>query len=126
MAFSGDASLDGVNSVLPTNHGIFTVFSFSELEQVFYLGLADLGKSVPTDTNNVYTSDQDNYIDICMDLQNRPDIAADDLIVRLNCDADEGSIVYPPKGKAYQCKPQEVILTGEHAYAYFSKYWSSN
>ena len=126
MAFSGGVTLDGVNSVLPTDQRIFTVTSASKLERIIYLGLADLGKTVPADTSTLYKSDGDNYLDICMNLQNRPDIAADDLIIKLNCDTDDGSVLYPPKGAPYGCKPEEIILTEDNIYGYFSKYWSSS
>lgn len=123
MGFSGGVSLDGVNSILPTTPGIFSVFSAETLEEVFYLGLADLGKTVSVDPTAEYQSDGDNFLDICFDLQSNPEVVADDLIIQLNCDPESGSVLYPPKGFPYGCSPQEIILSDTAAYGYFSKYW---
>ena len=125
MAFSGGISLDGVNSVLPITKGIFTVLSSSKSEEIPYLGLADLGKSVLPEENIMYKSDTDNYLDICMNFENSPDLAKDNLVIILNCDLDNASVLYPPKGVPYGCKSQEIVLTDDGAYGYFTKYWIS-
>lgn len=126
MAFSGGITLDGVNSVLPTTEGIFTVVTFSILEEVPYLGLADLGKAISVKEGTMYESDGDNYLDICLDLTNMPYLAMEDLVVKLNCNSEDGSVLYPPKGKPYGCKSEEIVLTGDGAFGYFSKYWTSS
>eukprot|EP00091_Calanus_sinicus_P010058 TRINITY_DN2339_c0_g1_i1.p1 TRINITY_DN2339_c0_g1~~TRINITY_DN2339_c0_g1_i1.p1 ORF type:complete len:127 (-),score=41.89 TRINITY_DN2339_c0_g1_i1:74-454(-) len=126
MAFSGGITLDGVYSVLPTMTEIFTVLTLSSLEEVPYLGLADLGKTVSVEEGTRYQSDGDNYLDICLDLTNKPFIAMEDLVVKLNCNSEDGSVLYPPKGKPYGCKSEEIVLTEDGAFGYFTKYWTSS
>ena len=125
MAFSGGITLDGVTSVRPNTQGIFTVRGISSPEEIPYLGLADLGKTVSVEEGSMYESDGDNYLDICMDLGDRMDLAMEDLVINLNCDPADGSVLYPPKGKPYGCKSEQIILTDVGAFGYFSKYWTS-
>ena len=126
MAFSGGITLDGVTSVQPTSQGIFTVKRSSNKEEIPYLGLADLGKTVTAEEGTMYESDGDNYLDICLDLADNANIVTEDLVVNLNCNSEDGSVLYPPKGKPYGCKAEEIILTKNGAFGYFSKYWTSN
>ena len=79
-----------------------------------YLGLADLGKTVgdDLDTGYDYEQDGDNYVDICLDLSGQPTILEEGLNLELLCDENlENSVLYPPKGKPYGCKNQNVLLT---------------
>jgi len=126
MAFSGGITLDGVTSVQPSSPGIFTVRGSSSQEEIPYLGLADLGKTVSEEDGTMYESDGDNYLDICLDLTDRANLINEDLVINLNCDSGDGSVLFPPKGKPYGCKPEEIILTKNDAFGYFIKYWTSN
>ena len=74
----------------------------------------------------VYQSDGDNYLDICLDLAARPDLAKEDLLVVLYCDVGGGTVLYPPKGAPYGCRPEEIVLTDAEDLWYFSKYWTSS
>merc|ERR1719154_464384 len=124
MAFSGGVTLDGVTSVLPTTGGIFNVFGLPSLEEIPYLGLADLGKTLSPEEGSMYVSDGDNYLDICMDLKDRTDLTKNNIEIQLSCEG--AAVLYPPKGKPYGCKSEKIILTEAGAYGYFSKYWTSN
>jgi len=123
MAFSGGITLDGVTSVRPSSPGIFTLRTSSTQEEIPYLGLADLGKAESDD--NQYTSDGDNYLDICLDLTDKTSILSEDLLVRLNCNSGEDSVLYPPKGRPYGCQTEEIVLTKDETHGYFIKYWIS-
>ena len=123
MAFSGGVTLDGVTSILPTTEGIFSVFVKSSMEEVHYIGLADLGDVISSPAGTAYISDGDNFLDICLDLSSTPDVASEDLLIRLNCNENDGSVLYPPKGAPHGCKPQEITMTSENTYGYFDKYW---
>jgi len=124
MAFSGGPTLDGVNSVLPCTEGLFTVRKADGLEEVSYLGLADLGRTVNAEEGTLYTHDQDNYLDICLDLKEKLDVLESDLLIDLNCDED-GVMLYPPKGKPYGCKSQQVLLVSDNTYGHYIKMWES-
>jgi len=125
MAFSGGVTLDGVTSVRPSSPAIFTLMTRSSQEEIPYLGLADLGKAESEDDSTEYTSDGDNYLDICLDLTDKNNILAEDLLVRLNCNSEEGSVLYPPKGNPYGCQSEEIILSKDGCHGYFIKYWTS-
>lgn len=122
MAFSGGPTLDGANSVLPHIESIFTVKRADDLKEVPYLGLADLGRNVDAEEETTYTQDGDNYLDICLDLKESPEVLDGDLLVDLNCDEDD-VMLYPPKGKPYGCKSQQVLLTSENTYGHYIKMW---
>ena len=126
MAFSGGITLDGVTSVQPSSPGIFTVRGSSSQEEIPYLGLADLGKTVSVEDGTMYESDGDNYLDICIDLTDKPNLVTEDLVINLNCNPADGSVLYPPKGKPYGCKSDKIVLADDGAFGYFSKYWTSN
>merc|ERR1712150_11121 len=123
MGFSGGVTLDGVNSILPTTPGIFTILSSPTMKEISYLGLADLGKTVSVEPTALYQSDGDNFLDICLNLENNQEVVEEDLIIKLNCDPESDSVLYPPKGLPYGCSPQDIILTDTDTYGYFSKYW---
>jgi len=124
MAFSGGITFDGVSSVLPSSSGIFSVFSAPTLESVPYLGLADLGKAESASTGEAYQSDGDNYLDICLDLKDNPYVVEEDIVIKLHCDVSTGSVLYPPKGRPYGCKEEEILLIDSEL-GYFTKYWTS-
>jgi len=123
MAFSGGITLDGVHSVLPDSHDIFTVKTADGLQEIPYLGLGDLGKTTTAEEGEEYVQDGDNYLDICLDLKDTTEVLAGNLLVDLNCD---GPTLYPPKGNPYGCKSQQVILTSENTYGYYIKMWQSD
>ena len=125
MAFSGGVTLDGVTSVRPSEKDIFTLMTASSQEEIPYLGLADLGKAESEDEDTIYASDGDNYLDICLDLADKDNILAEDLLVKLNCDPEERAVLYPPKGEPYGCQSEEIILSKDGSYGYFIKYWTS-
>lgn len=127
MAFSGGVTLDGVTSVRPSSPGIFTLRSSSSGLEIPYLGLADLGKAESSEeAGALYTSDGDNYLDICLDLADSAGVLTEDIVVTLNCDPVAGSVLFPPKGAPYGCKAEEILLTENSSFGYFIKYWVSN
>jgi len=120
VAFSGGVTRDGVIAVTPDQMNVFSLRTVLG-QQVEYLGLADLGKTVNADPGQIYQQDGDNYLDICLNLSYQPEAIEEDLILNLSC--QEGGELYPPKGRPHVCVAQQVLLTTEQAFGYFSKAW---
>lgn len=124
VAFSGGITLDGVTGVEPSTPGIFTVWDPEMDEEIPYLGLADLGNTVSGVDGELYDQDGDNYLDICLDLAGGQ--LPQWLGISLNCDPEQESVLYPPKGKPYGCLPDDIILTKEQAFGYYSMAWATS
>jgi len=45
------------------------------------------------------------------------------LKVKILCDEETNSVLYPPKGFPYGCKPQTVVLSEKNSYGSFLKVW---
>ena len=86
VAFSGGITRDGVIGVTPDQTNLFTLRSGGE--EVAYLGLGDLGKSMAK-PGELYQQDGDNYLDICLDLTNSPEVMEGDLTLTLHCDQEQ-------------------------------------
>ena len=123
IAFSGGISSDGVTQIEPTNTQLFRVTDPLIGEEISYLGLADLGNSLAGVEGEAYNGDGDNYVDICLDLSGRQ--LPPRLEISLTCNPEEDSALYPPKGKPFSCVSQEVTLTEEEAFWYFSRAWQT-
>ena len=79
-----------------------------------YLGLADLGQSrgYENDDPYDYNHDGDNHLDICLNLSTSPEYLENEINIELLCDETlENSLLYPPKGKPFSCKNQQITLT---------------
>ena len=64
------------------------------------------------ETGYDYEQDGDNYVDICLDLSEQQTVLEEGLNLELLCDENlENSVLYPPKGKPYGCKNQNILLT---------------
>jgi len=120
VAFSGGVTRDGVTGVTPDQKEVFSLSTVLG-QQVAYLGLADLGKTVTAEPGQMYEQDGDNYLDVCLDLSSQPEAADEDLLLNLTCQG--GGELYPPKGRPHVCLPQEVLLTSEEAFGYLTKAW---
>jgi len=86
LLWSGGVTLDGVNSILPTQAGLLrtattdglfnlkvrsrggVLLDYYDVPAVRVLGAADLGNGQPTDPTAAYNADGDNYIDLCVQL----------------------------------------------------------
>ena len=116
VAFSGGITRDGVIGVTPDQTNLFTLRSGGE--EVAYLGLGDLGKSMAK-PGELYQQDGDNYLDICLDL-GPPDeaslvLGAGSLHLEVLCDPGlELSLLYPPKGRPHGCSYQNVEMTASN------------
>ena len=86
VAFSGGITRDGVIGVTPDQTNLFTLRSRGE--EVAYLGLGDLGKALAR-PGELYQQDGDNYLDICLDLTNSPEVVQADLALTLHCDQEQ-------------------------------------
>ena len=75
------------------------------------------------------SQDGDNYVDICLDLAgDQADVlGSEELELVVLCDPGlEDSVLYPPKGKPYACRPQTVRLHSSHDNSKrFLKYWEA-
>jgi len=120
VGFSGGVTRDGVLGVTPDQQNVFSLSTVLG-QQVTYLGLADLGKTVTAQPGHMYEQDGDNYMDVCLDLSSQPEASEEDLLLDLLC--QEGGELYPPKGRPHVCLPQQVLLTPEQAFGYLSKAW---
>ena len=124
-AFSGGMTLDGIRSVRPDNKNIFKLTDDTG-KTVEYLGLGDLGKTISVDEGEEYQQDGDNIIDICLDLTGNQDILEDLIVLELMCKEDENSVLYPPKGKPYGCKYQNVTITKIESFGNILMSWTYN
>jgi len=122
LAFSGGITLDGVTSIEPGMKNIFKV-STDEDEELEYLGLGDLGNTVEGKEGKNYLQDGDNYVDICLDSSMLGNKLEKNLKVKILCDEETTSVLYPPKGFPYGCKPQTVVLSDQNSYGSFLKVW---
>ena len=94
-----------------------------------YLGLADLGKTIGDDVESGYDyeHDGDNHVDICLDLESNSeeDILEHGIYLELLCDEKlDNSVLYPPKGKPYGCRRQQIHLSKTVSRKYLMK-WES-
>eukprot|EP01062_Namystynia_karyoxenos_P077805 TRINITY_DN7914_c0_g1_i1.p1 TRINITY_DN7914_c0_g1~~TRINITY_DN7914_c0_g1_i1.p1 ORF type:complete len:346 (+),score=73.44 TRINITY_DN7914_c0_g1_i1:65-1102(+) len=110
LLFSGGMTTDGALPLTPDRTDVIrlTDSSGKELPSAAVLGLADLGSSVPqTDCEKkTYVTDGDNYLDICLRLDEAAHRPAK---VHTYCDAPRA--LSAPKGAAYPCRPQTVAIS---------------
>jgi len=84
VGFSGGVTRDGVLGVTPDQQNVFSLSTVLG-QQVTYLGLADLGKTVTAQPGHMYEQDGDNYMDVCLDLSSQPEASEEDLLLDLLC-----------------------------------------
>jgi len=120
VGFSGGVTRDGVAGVTPDQQNVFSLSTVLG-QQVSYLGLADLGKTLTAEPGQMYEQDGDNYLDVCLDLSSQGEAVEEDLLLHLTCQG--GGELYPPKGRPHVCQPQQVLLTSEQTFGYLSKAW---
>ena len=105
---------DGIAPIMPSNRNVFRVSRSTDSSDIVYLGLADLGQTTGEDVTDDYDykQDGDNYFDICFDLTDNLEVLEDGVSLEVLCDETlDKSQLYPPKGKPYSCKYQNVFLS---------------
>merc|ERR1712137_591650 len=100
LLFDGGVSYDGRRGITPDRRDIFqlSVADGSPFPDEAYLGLADLGRSIPQTQceKDTYDHDGDNYVDVCLKMDTSTPLPA---LVHLPC--DEGTQIVNPKGDKY-------------------------
>lgn len=110
LLFNGGVTYDGLRSIVPDHTSLFELSTASGamFPSQNYLGLADLGSTMPSTQceKDTYVHDGDNYVDICLQMNsNTPPPTS----IFMPCNS--GNILVNPKGSAYPCAAQTVAVS---------------
>jgi hypothetical protein len=117
LLFDGGVSLDAVKQITPDRTDLIEIHDASgqPLDNITYLGLADLGAAPMPKTQcekDTYATDGDNYLDVCLKLTANSPMPAK---VHLPCTPSRQ--ISLPKGLRYPCAKQTLAVSAKNAAA---------